>query len=84
MAMQNGLNVHQILRRRKRAEKKKKVKTTTTTEKDENVESTTSDKMTRSTTEGPLGGQKGSMHNKQLTMMERGDELIEGVAKKTK
>jgi len=81
MAMQNGLDVHQILRRRKRAGgKKSKTKTPTTTEKEE-LEVTTKG-QTRSTTESPIGAE-GTMHNKKMTMMERGDELIEDVAKKT-
>lgn len=84
--MQKELNVHRLLRRRRASEKKKKLRTTTT-EKEENLETTTIGKMTRSTTENPiLGGPKGSMqsNNKHPGLIDKGDQILEGVAKKTK
>jgi len=63
---------------------KKKIKTTTekTTEEEE-IESSTIGKMLRSTTENPL---KGPIHKSKNheSIIDRGDQLIEGVAKKTK
>lgn len=97
MAMQKELNVLKILRRRKRAEettektekstpKKKKTKKTTTTEKNEELDTTTSGGMMRSTTRSPIeGGSKKTMHtNPSKGIIQRGDELLEGVSQKTK
>lgn len=87
MAMQKELNIHRLLRRRKRADekpKKKGKKATTTTEKDEGVETTTTGKMTRSTTKSPNGDLKSTMHTSNKGIIQRGDDLLEGVSQKTK
>lgn len=97
MAVQNGLNVHRLLRRRKRenekdenekTEKKKPTKSKSRKNKQQKEETTTEknepgNKMTRSTTELPEGTMQLENNNKQ-TVLQRGDELIEDVAKKTK
>lgn len=70
----------------KETTRKKPRKSKTTTEKpEEGSETTTGGKMTRSTTENPNAAlDKSSMHeNKQLSMIEKGDEALEKLSQKT-
>lgn len=65
--------------------KTKGKKTTTPRPDEEGSETTTRGKMTRSTTENPNAAvEKGSMHqNKQLSIMEKGEEGLEKLSAKT-
>lgn len=66
--------------------KPKNRKSKTTTERpEEGAETTIRSKMTRSTTENPNAAvEKGSMHqNKQMSMIEKGDEALEKLSQKT-